>query len=56
MGAKAWMRRYDVAVAAVEVPSGDEAAIARGQHLSEAVSLCRSAAMDLGGDELVATP
>ena len=45
---------FDVAVAAVEVPAGDEAAIARGQHLSEAVTLCSEChGMDLGGDEFL---
>ncbi len=56
MGRNKLDETFDVAVAAVEVPRGDEAAIARGQHLSEAVTLCSEChGMDLGGDELLDT-
>ncbi len=47
---------FEVEAAAIDIPTGDEAAIARGQHLSEAVTLCSDChAPDLGGDELIDT-
>jgi mono/diheme cytochrome c family protein len=44
----------DVQAEAITIPSGDAEAIARGQHLSEAVTLCSECHGDnLGGDELL---
>lgn len=49
-------RRYDVAVAPLVIPT-DEAAIARGRHLVEAVTLCHGChGDDLGGGVLVDDP
>jgi mono/diheme cytochrome c family protein len=56
MGASRLSRRYDIQVAAVAVPT-DAAAIARGRHLAEAVTLCHACHGDgLGGDVLIDEP
>lgn len=56
MGGARLNRSYDVDVAAVPVPT-DEAAVARGRHLAEAVTLCQAChGDDLGGDVLIDEP
>lgn len=45
-------KTYDVSVAALAIPAGDEEALARGQHIAEAISLCAEChGDDYGGDE-----
>lgn len=47
-------KTYDVSVEALAIPAGDEEALARGQHIAEAISLCAEChGSNLGGDEFI---
>lgn len=50
-------KEYDITVAALTIPTGDEEALTRGQHISEAISLCAEChGDDYSGKEFMDSP